>query len=697
MEKSTHESVQELGSAIPPSPATQPKGRTLIDKLGVYNIFVLSFGTIIILACMGFLAFLWYYPASDQFNSAPYLWHMIVSRGWTSRVVTLATVLMRVALAAQLCVFAALIAAVILERVGASHEDFPLLSMMRCANTGPNALLWNVLHTIFKGSQLRYSFLIVITVLNALTLQFMSTMLLADFDTEWVVLDPRTEPKFPFAIGDRQDRDYVFDNFWTMGRNIFPSFAEWKQNGTQGPSFSDTGKTYRGFIPYENATLRDNLNSFSGPMTVVDERVICVKPSLTNLEIRPSQGGFRFDLKGTLSFKDLHPDVLETENVEPLNDFVCGLSYNYQDKPGWPVSVCEIQEGSVRLANPITAQEISDFTRTWLVLNTTFSHSFRDYLIPENSTIPTYYPISQLPTPDGPWGKAGNENITIDTSLCLTNSQADVFQVNSGKNDLTRAYDRLLSWDPEIGKYDTELVRARLNALSAEEMRIYSDYDRVRGVLHLQPKSNWSADSFSNNFSISGYQIMMGSSTSIKTSSSYNNSNPNATLPTKDLNPLGSGGTSLHRSFLWLTQDVLNSTRDPALAVQALTHSLLQTAFYDMHNKFDLTSIEVHTELEPRYIPFSWLLFIVVSVLLGLHFFLLGIALIWFFTRTELSLLGNAWQAVAQVMSDDTKEAIHHGSMATDQELRSQAETSARIRIAKREDNGRLEAVSMKR
>lgn len=56
--------------------------------------------------------------------------------------------------------------------------------------------------------------------------------------------------------------------------------------------------------------------------------------------------------------------------------------------------------------------------------------------------------------------------------------------------------------------------------------------------------------------------------------------------------------------------------------------------------------------------------------LLILYTILVVTAIIFFHSETNHSLLGNAWQAVAQVSSSDTMDVMHHASNMTDQEIK---------------------------
>jgi hypothetical protein len=195
IEKVPYEFVEQNERESSPTSPPAPRTRTKWEKVGRYNVSVLIIGTLVILMSISFLGFVWIVSITASPEKIPTFWYLIVHEDWTSRVVTLATMLIRVAVAAQLCVSAALMAALILERAGTSTEHLPLLAMIRCANTGPQTLIWNVMHTVPIGIQLGYSYLIVITVLNALALQFISTLLLADFSNSWVLSATRTIAK----------------------------------------------------------------------------------------------------------------------------------------------------------------------------------------------------------------------------------------------------------------------------------------------------------------------------------------------------------------------------------------------------------------------------------------------------------------------------------------------------------------------
>ncbi|KAH7088979.1 hypothetical protein FB567DRAFT_522731 [Paraphoma chrysanthemicola] len=731
IEKVPYESVQQNDHESSLTPPPTPKQRTKFEKLGLYNVSVLIIGTLVIFMAMGFLGFVWIVSVTTSTEGIPYLWYLIVWNDWTSRVVTLATMLVRLAVAAQLCVFAALMAALILERAGTSTEDLPLLSMIRCANTGPQALIWNIIHTIPKGIQLGYSFIIITTILNALALQFMSTLLLADFSSSWVLSSARTNVTDASSPNSVRDRVYPIQyaiedlkesrgsgytsitgsNSWQSGSSTFPSFAEYKKDPSAGAAFQDTGLTYRGFLPFNNASLRRSLMTYHGPVTVVDERVVCVKPQLGNLTLEVNWT--RNVLSGDININNTHPDVFQAEENSSFNCPMPSLSTRRGNF--WQLSLCELSiaglKNSIRpveinydsqTGENITFETATVSTFGWLFLNVTTADglNYTGGSSGDDSPETIRVPLSQIETPRGPWARANSTNVTIDASYCVMKPVTDVYIATIESTWDTTSGDGHLYWN--ASKYDTTEVRMMFNALGPAETATRKSGDAPgmlknedRGILGLTPVADWNATRAAVRYNTSYSESLSWMLMSLlKTSNSDN--------PQKDIAPgflliPDEEGSTIHRSLLWVALDILSNTRNPALALQSLLHCVMSNTYYDLYNSFDLKTNEpIYTEVESCYVPTQSKHFYVVLGLLGLHAVFILIALVLFLTRTEMSLLGNSWQAVAQVMSSDTAEAMHHGSTATDNEV-IHAVRDQRIRLARSEQSGRLEAIAVSR
>jgi hypothetical protein len=700
--RSPYETIRQFEQDCSQAPVPEQKRRTKWEKLGAYNLWVLIIGTIFILISIAFLAFVWIVAMNQSRTThLPRLWMDIVRRDWTSRVVTMATILVRAALAAQLCVFAAIMAALILERVGASNEDFPMLSMIRCANTGPQALIWNVVHTITTGSQWRYSLIIVVTILNALALQFMSTLLLADFGNDLVVLDDHREVIHWGIDKSRDETSTAGSDFWRSSQSSYPTFAEYKQNGSHGANFVDSGTTYRGFLPFINSTIRENVLSYSGPMTVVDERVVCVKPTLTNAEYHiPAEADDT--LSATFDFNNTHPDIIQRG---PASTFNCTMAHYWHnpDAGYWYTSICRLNLGSGELRGGIMpGNDRQHETNVWLIFNITSPWTEFEWLeTVKNPNETVVVPLRQIDSPNGPWTKIGHANLTADVSLCLLNPKPDVYEVEAVGSRSTFTKDNTLYWDSSTRKYVTFLARTQLDAMGPDELQelglssTHSYSHEERGVLSLQPVSDWNATRAANKYNAK-YQTMIHGSLDKNKPWNY----AGAINDSFVLTPKSDFADAIHRNHMWVTQDILAATRNPALALQAVTHLVMQGAYYDWFANYDLGAAASYSMTEMRYIPVTWHHLGVVGALLVLHFMLVAVALALFVVKTEVSLLGNAWQAVAQVFSSDTEAAVRHGAFKTDAEVREEVESSgmgaARHVIRRAGKSGRLQAVAIK-
>ena len=86
---------------------------------------------------------------------------------------------------------------------------------------------------------------------------------------------------------------------------VFPAFAEYPQSGvpTSLDGVRDTGPSIRAFLPINLEADRDRTMNYSGAAAVVDARVVCMRPVLTNLSISGNgysyyflEGRFRTDM-----------------------------------------------------------------------------------------------------------------------------------------------------------------------------------------------------------------------------------------------------------------------------------------------------------------------------------------------------------------------------------------------------------------
>ena len=189
-EKPPSERESEILSTAPSAPSHE--SRRVWERLGYLNLAILALGTVVVLLCLAFLIFVWIVSINAiDGGSSPPLWRAIVQFK-TARVITILSVLIRITTATQLGIFAAILAALLLERVGVQREVLPCISMIRCLKSSPNSLALSIYNSMLTRPFLPYSFLLIIAILDALALQFATTILLTDFKNRDVVIRTTT-------------------------------------------------------------------------------------------------------------------------------------------------------------------------------------------------------------------------------------------------------------------------------------------------------------------------------------------------------------------------------------------------------------------------------------------------------------------------------------------------------------------------
>ncbi|KAF5124052.1 hypothetical protein E5D57_011974 [Metarhizium anisopliae] len=264
-------------------------------RLGMASMLILGVGSLMLVLFVVPVAWLWTESVVTGAGREPSkAWIAVVKGGWTARIVTICTAILRTVVTAQASVATAMFAAIILERVGAPLADGPFYSMTRALNGSPSSLLLTPSLPL-RGTGLSAVILALILLEVSVTtaVQFLSTLLVADFRngaftdtinaTNLLILkDLAVEPasawlSMPPAAS------------WTFAEHT-PSDAP--VPFVSGPGYHDTGHTYRAFLPFAGAAQRISLRSFRGPAPIMDQRVVCVQPALRDLGLDVLNQGY---------------------------------------------------------------------------------------------------------------------------------------------------------------------------------------------------------------------------------------------------------------------------------------------------------------------------------------------------------------------------------------------------------------------
>jgi hypothetical protein len=259
------------------------KESSLWARLGVTQILILCLGSIILTIAVLPLAWLWVESMAAAAGREPSsVWISVIEANWTTRIVTICTAILRAVVTAQASVATAMFAGIILERVGSPLADGPFYSTMRALSGSPTNLLWTPsLPLRENGLSVLVVTLIVLEVSVIIAVQFLSTLLVADFGN-----GAFTQTSNMTNIRQlNYTRDPFLGPWWSIPPVAGWTFAEQSEPPIPGPKYDDTGHTYRAFLPYLERVQRKSLRYFRGPVPISDQRVVCVQPKLRDLRL----------------------------------------------------------------------------------------------------------------------------------------------------------------------------------------------------------------------------------------------------------------------------------------------------------------------------------------------------------------------------------------------------------------------------
>ncbi|KAH8781921.1 hypothetical protein BGZ57DRAFT_285238 [Hyaloscypha finlandica] len=655
--------------------------RRFWEAIGLYGLGTLVLGSIAVIASAVFLSFFWATSRRViQGQIAPQLWHMIVSRGWTTRAVTLSTVVIRSAVAFQAGLISAMMAALLLEKNRTRISKLPVLSILRAANTGPSSLAWLTVGNTYSFSSLPYIILILTALVATIISQAFSTILLQDLSNQSILLSSNARNvtygiNYNGALGDTDV--YSGINYWKTSPTNYPRFAEYSEPASSTEDgVMDTGRTYRAYLPFSSAQDRMRLRNFTGSTTVLDLRTVCVRPTL-KITSATAFDDLLWFLNDTASLSRNYTQLsyptigLSTAiGVAGSNmAFNCSIALRdsgtqqqtilkYSDKLYWKTTLCSVDElanlnGGIRTG-------MDWYTRTYLILNTT-------------GISPDWETAGAFDT----WRKSDSEAWTtlsspktlagLSASVCFMNPLPWDYQVNiHSKED---SQEPSIGWNNVTGAYITESIRQFYGAVPGVP---FED----RGLLQLEPRANWTAAS--SDF-ISDKTTVNFLLTALDEGFTATNMDTTSLDGGVILTPLNSnGGSAIHRVHIAIFQDIIQKTSNPALALQTLLTILTQMAFYDFLPQFDVNLPAQFSLSTIVNIPHQWKGFGTMVAVLAVHLFVLSLTALLFFLNTKHSLLGNSWQAVAQVVSERTRPILNQSFDMTDREVEKVLKASGR-------------------
>lgn len=125
-----------------------------------------------------------------------------------------------------------------------------------------------------------------------------------------------------------------------------------------------------------------------------------------------------------------------------------------------------------------------------------------------------------------------------------------------------------------------------------------------------------------------------------------------------------------HRLYVVIFQDVRKRTGNLALAMQTVFTILVQRAWYDFLNEFDVSAEGSFTAYTERLIPVRMVGMPVVVATVLVHNLAVIIVAVVFVSQRRMSLIGNLWQGFGQVVVGDVASLAARSTVALDKEVK---------------------------
>ena len=659
-------------------------GRKITTVIGLSGCVALSLGTAVIFAAAGFLAYFWGVSTATakQSHQPPAVWYNIVRSGWATKTVTLSSAFLRLAVGLQGGLVTAMLASLLIENRGVHLSKLPALSIMRSVKTSPHNLVGPFAQGPFGRQQVFYGGLVLLAIIVSVGSQFISTLLLLDFGDAYI-LTPWKKGPLGFGLdmqgpnGDLSATQGV--DYWNSQPPIYPRFAEMTGQPYLADGIQDTGLSFRAYVPFGSTAERATLRQFKGLTKVLESRVVCVRPTIDNLQIYKNWGYNEYrSLSGNFSsavpYSNISTSTREgAEDTKPY--FNCTLSMWDSTSPysnvNWRISLCLPVSGSIGFPSDDhildNTGSRNDQWSNFLVFNTSGGL---------DTTWPTKGLLSDWTQSSSDvwttWKSQDGSNM-LSASMCFSFfAEPSTFEVEITASQVFEEPTPV--WEPSVGHFSTK----NITNLYCTHCSSTSSGDTGRMELHLP--SNWTK-ALVNTTEITGKYEVSELYDSLKQGFFYN-PNWNWAMPTVLLTH---DVWAINQIHVDVFQDIIEETGNVALAMQSLFTILTQRSYYDWLSRFDVAAYSEMQFLESHSVPVRWVGLGIVLGLLLVHIVLLVAITAMLLLMTDRSFLGSSWPAVAQIVAADKEGVLAYASDMTDgqveKHLSSQGKEKAIYRI----------------
>ncbi|KAI0197731.1 hypothetical protein F4808DRAFT_452373 [Astrocystis sublimbata] len=257
----------------------------LRESVGYTGLTILLGGSVLVLASVAFLSFLWFgYGNELEAAGATWLWRQIVLNNWVTRAITITALALRSIVSFQVALCTSMTAALVLEKRSARKSHVAYLSIARSISDGPRKVI-QLLLSSRSWAVMSYVELWLLCFLAAvmLVLQFSSTLLLSDLHDFTVVGNLETKSIANFGSYEifARNSNLAHTGISVINKDIYPIYGEESSASDATPNalgFSDTGNRRKGYLPFQGGENRTSLRTYREYTLVTNSRTVCVPP-----------------------------------------------------------------------------------------------------------------------------------------------------------------------------------------------------------------------------------------------------------------------------------------------------------------------------------------------------------------------------------------------------------------------------------
>ncbi|KAI0197812.1 hypothetical protein F4808DRAFT_437710 [Astrocystis sublimbata] len=697
--------------------AVQPTRKlTVKESIGIYGLLVLILGTLVTLASLGFIIFLWTGQGSSPGAiDAPPSWRTIILAGWITQATTLATLLIRIATASQATICTALLSALLVERRCVPKSEAPQFSILRAVNDGPFRLAQLIFNPRKFSRMASVEAILVISLLISTTfLQFSSTILFSDLHESAIAADTAPYHINNYIAGN-VDGLYLIDVSQLPPPNTV--FGEVPSNGSSNPDslgFSNTGPKKRAFLPLREPGMRTSIHSYKGNAVTMSSDVACMRPEMQSSYFgvqKTSSGNTneKFDfgqINGTLhygkSLRNAHSVASLCDSQDCLSSvFNCSIPGGYEKQPTWTSSLCIVgavngyQPGGNSLGGDSSSKPWSNHSLIYLLFSTNMYTN--DWNASHSGGELETSPTNHL----GEWASYEiKQDRFINVTLCFSTFQTELSSVDMFASG--SLIEPLGNWSA-TGVGDSTKVRKYLGVKDKNSTLADRGLLTIENIHPPQKLSPLEPIDPSDDPSSSPARTLAERAASDFGGGVYSHlthsGSANSTATFQACTVCDFIGTVQHPELASIIQDTINETRRAADAIQAYTTSVANTFYNEFLKSF--------TGAEQAQIGFTKTVqtatnngyrgLIAVSVFVLFHLLCVALTTGLYVNLTRYSRQGNTWHTVSQLMGSELATMLEQGYDIDDSTVSKEARTTgdeANVRLMKN-DEGKISFVKV--